>query len=1480
MIDCRLAAASELLPPALDLLSEGFGVFDQDLTLVESNARLGELLGCPPELCRRGMPIAVLYRFHADRGDYGDGDPATLAEARLQQARTFAAQEFVRVLADQRIIRARYTPMPTGGLLLTCLDVTESRRAEDALRESERRHAMVTETLTEGVYDWEVETGALYVSPQIEAVYRPAAGKLTPTSWRSCIHPADLRAYEQAVATYFRGNAPRLECEYRVRDKGGLYRWVLDRGTARRDGTGRVVRLIGAILDVTDRKLAEEALRASEEALRRKVLELEEAQTHLERRRAESAEAAERLAETNRAKDEALGDLRAVLENVDYGIAFFDADLRIKMANRAYRAMWGLPEELIARGATLGELIDYNRRRGLYDIRDEDWEDYVRARVAAVRAGSIAPLEFHRRDGKILQYQCVALPDGVRMVAFVDITPLKEIERALVTAQERMNHVLTSSPAVLYSFAAGEGHAPTFMSGNVTRVFGYRPEEYLEVPNLWRNGVHPDDLAWVTAEMRRVFELGDLHLEYRFRHKDGSYRWIDDTLHLIRNAAGKALEVVGACTDITARKQAEEARRRSEQRLADALESIQEGFALFDADDRLVLSNGRYAGIYPEVADLVVPGTPFVAIVRAAAERGVPCDAVATGAEQWIEHRLAEHREPSGPCLLAVKDNRWVRLNERKTRDGGTVAVHTDVTELKRREQELADAIQAKDAILAEFEAVLDTIEYGILFMDRDLRARLVNRAFQKMWGVPEELLRKKPTMRELIEFNRGKRVYDVPDEGWDDYVASRVEAVRRGAILPVDFRRADGKIFQYQCIALPDGGRMLTYFDITELKRTEAALQASVERYDLAMRGANEALWDWDAATDAIYISSRFKEFLGLSPDVGGLTPAGWRTLLHPDDVERHNAALMAHLRGEADYFIVESRARRADGTYIWVQNRGVGLRDARGHVYRMAGSFSDITARKEGEAELRLAKEQAEVASRTKSEFLANMSHELRTPLNAIIGITEMLQDDAADEGRTDLGEPLARVHRAGKHLLHLINEILDLSKIEAGRLELNLEDVEVASLLRDAARTAEPLATRNRNRLQTDLADDLASVRADSMRLGQIVLNLLSNACKFTEEGTVTLEGRRKRNSDGDGCDWIEIGVADTGIGLAPEQLGRLFQDFSQADSSTTRRYGGTGLGLAISRRLARLMGGEIVVDSTLGQGSRFTLRIPATPASEAVPAEAAPAEAPLPEPIMAPDVPAAASARRVLVIDDEETVRDLMRRFLTREGLEVLTAKNGREGLALARQLKPALITLDVLMPDLDGWSVLEALKGDPALADIPVVMLTILHEMSKGYALGADDYMMKPIDRDRLRAVLARYRGPEPERRRVLVVEDDPDTRSWLSRALRDEGWTVTEAENGRAALTRLADAAAPDLVLLDLIMPELDGFEFLDELRRSEAGRRIPVIVVTAADLSAADHERLNGSVLRVLQKSEHSREALLEELHHLIARRDPKRAA
>ena len=505
---------------------------------------------------------------------------------------------------------------------------------------------------------------------------------------------------------------------------------------------------------------------------------------------------------------------------------------------------------------------------------------------------------------------------------------------------------------------------------------------------------------------------------------------------------------------------------------------------------------------------------------------------------------------------------------------------------------------------------------------------------------------------------------------------------------------------------------------------------------------------------------------------------------------------------------------------------------------------------------------------ASRHKSEFLANMSHELRTPLNAIIGIAEMLREDAEDEGQDVLVEPLQRIHRAGDHLLHLINEILDLSKIEAGKLELHVEDVGLAAAIQDVALTAEPLVARNGNRLVVDCPEGIGSLRADSTRLRQIVLNLLSNACKFTERGEVRLAAQADP-------DWVRISVADTGIGMTPEQVRRLFQEFSQADASTTRRYGGTGLGLAISRKLARLMGGDIQVESASGVGTTFTVRLPAAPAEPA--AAVPPSEPGQRRPaVAAPPRPATGDAATVLVVDDEETVRDLMRRFLAREGFDVVTASDGEEGLRLAHQLHPALITLDVLMPGLDGWSVLQTLKADPALAAIPVVMLTILEEQNQGYALGAADYLTKPIQRERLRSLLAQFR-PHAPRRQVLIVDDDPEARRWLMRALTAEGWQASEAEHGRAALACVRERR-PDLILLDLLMPEMDGFEFLAQLQADPAGPGIPVVVVTAADLTEDDHRRLNGAVEKVLLKQAYSRDELLQTLRELVGRAVPAR--
>jgi len=490
-----------------------------------------------------------------------------------------------------------------------------------------------------------------------------------------------------------------------------------------------------------------------------------------------------------------------------------------------------------------------------------------------------------------------------------------------------------------------------------------------------------------------------------------------------------------------------------------------------------------------------------------------------------------------------------------------------------------------------------------------------------------------------------------------------------------------------------------------------------------------------------------------------------------------------------------------------------------------------------------------QLEQASRHKSQFLASMSHELRTPLNAIIGLTEMMVSNAPRFGTEKATEPLRRVHRAGTHLLGLINQVLDLSKIEAGKLELNPTLVDLATLVDEIVGTARQLAEQNKNRLVVEAHDNLGSLMVDPMRLQQILLNLLSNACKFTKAGEVALRIRKIV----DERSRIEFAVADTGIGMTAEQQAKLFEEFSQAESSTAQRYGGTGLGLAITRKLARMMGGDVTVNSEPGKGSVFTVRLPSDEATG--PTQESRAQ----------------GSDCVLVVDDDATARELIAEHIKAEGLPVVTAASGLEGLKLAKHLRPIAITLDVMMPDLDGWSVLAALRQDTELADIPVIMVTILDEQRRAASLGAAGYLTKPIDRDRLRRILGRFRTPA-RATRVLLVEDDADQRERLRAWLEGQHWLVQEAANGREALACL-QADRPDVILLDLMMPEMDGFAVVAALQKEPRWRDVPVIVITARDLDAQDRARLNSGVQSVLVKEAFRPAELVERIRRLAGR-------
>jgi signal transduction histidine kinase/CheY-like chemotaxis protein len=752
---------------------------------------------------------------------------------------------------------------------------------------------------------------------------------------------------------------------------------------------------------------------------------------------------------------------------------------------------------------------------------------------------------------------------------------------------------------------------------------------------------------------------------------------------------------------------------------------------------------------------------------------------------------------------------------------------------------------------------IVETVREPLLMLDATLRVRSANRAFYQTFRVSAS-----ETENRLI-YELGNGQWDSPDLRTLLDEVMRTSSVFNDFELEHAFPAIGRRVMLLNARKLRGGSHdellVLAMEDVTERWLAEAEVKA-IETYaqdivdtvrepllildpDLRVRSANRAFYHTFRVTCEETENRLIYELGNGQWDIPAL-----RTLL--DDIIPASSAF-SDFELEHDFPAIGRRVMLLNARRL----------QAGHHGELLVLALEDVTERRRAEEEAAKAREGAENANRTKSLFLANMSHELRTPLNAILGYSEMLAEEAEDRGLDDFGADLEKIRSAGKHLLALINDILDLSKIEAGKMELFLETFDLAGMIGEVASTIQPLVRTNANTLDVVLAPELGAMHADQIKVRQGLFNLLSNAVKFTQGGTITVDAGRERM---DGRDWIVFRVADTGIGMGPGQLVKLFQDFTQADASTTRKFGGTGLGLALTRRFCQMMGGDVTVHSVLGQGSVFTIKLPAVVHDVT------------PETLAALGTPEALDAggvlpggSYVLVIDDDPVQRDLMRRFLGREGFQVLAAAGGEEGLRLARHARPAAITLDVMMPEMDGWGVLAALKADPALCAIPVIMLTMVDDPDRGFMLGAADYATKPVDRGRLMRLLRKYTCATPPCP-VLVVDDDAPTRARMRAMLEKEGWKVSEAADGRAALESM-ERDRPRLVLLDLMMPEMDGFEFADRMRRHPEWRTVPIVVVTSRDLSREERRRLNGYVETILQKAGDSPETLLHQVRDLL---------
>jgi PAS domain S-box-containing protein len=598
-------------------------------------------------------------------------------------------------------------------------------------------------------------------------------------------------------------------------------------------------------------------------------------------------------------------------------------------------------------------------------------------------------------------------------------------------------------------------------------------------------------------------------------------------------------------------------------------------------------------------------------------------------------------------------------------------------------------------------------------------------------------------------------------------------------------------------------------------------------------------------------YVNPAYERVLGVSAkDAEGKTPAQLvRSNMHPPEFFRDIDQTLKAGRVWSGRIISKSTR----GELVHLETTIAPVAGKQGGITHHVAVKRDVTERvqrelalEETNRALRQARDAALEANRAKSEFLANMSHELRTPLNAIIGYSELLMEDAEAEGRTELLADLNKIKNAGSHLLALINDVLDMSKIESGRMEVDITEFDPAVLIDSIRDTIEPLAQKQHNRLDIDISRAPALMRSDRQKLSQVLINLLSNACKFTTSGLVKLEVR----SDDSG--WIELSVTDTGIGMSEEQVAKIFRPFVQADTSTTRRYGGTGLGLAISQRFCELLGGYIDLKSASGKGSTFSVWLPEKVAFDSIqPAGAQTKEAP-----------------SVLVIDDDQTTYELLGSMLAERGFRVEWVGTGDAGLQVARDQNPNVIVLDIALPGKDGWTVLARLKEDPATASIPVVMVTSLDEPKLGLALGAQDYLVKPVKPRELINTIRRWLAPSAVGATVLVVDDDPAMREVFERTLTSVGYSVVLAADGNEGLRALDargdDRPLPRLIVLDLMMPEVDGFEFLRRLKEHPRGAQLPVVVATAKELTEQEQQMLAESAAKIIRKNSHTRAELL----------------
>ena len=1305
-------------------------------------------------------------------------------------------------------------------------EITERKVVEEALRVSEERFALAMRGANDGLWDWDMLGDSLYWSPRMKELIGYADDELDVDfdTFDSLLHPDDREHTGGAIEAHLKDRVP-YEVEQRLRTKSGEYRWFRARGQAIWDEDGQPVRMTGSSTDITERKQAEEALRRAHE-------DLEQYTTNLERRAVQLQVAAEVARETT-----AILDIHELLDTtvqlISNRFGFYHAGVFLSDERGEYAILRAASSEgghrMLERGHKLrigkvgivGYVAATGEPRIALDV-GQDAHFFDNPDLPETRSEMGIPLKVRDSVIGVLDVQ------SVEQAAFTDedVTALQTMADQLAVAidnarlLERTETQLRELSALHgeYSAAAwAELTSPERQLGYVYDRVDVLPAEQTLAPAL---DVAPErGEAVVPAEPEATGAMLARPLEVH----------------------GQVIGVVGV-SRMAAIRETDKAREWSPDEIA-IVEAVSEQVAV-------ALESAR---LFEE------------ARIRAEELAMLNELSQALAARLDVEQVLDETYR--GASRLVDTTNFYIALYD-SDKDAVTFAL--DVTEGKVQKPHATRwtgkglteyIIHNQRPLLIQENLPEQMEELGIEHIGRNALSWL---------GVPM-LIGDLVLGVMAVQSHTTPGLYDEHDQNLLTAIASQAAIALQNAYLFEETQRR-----ATQLAAAAEVAR-----DATAILDVDQLLDETVHLISEQFGFYHAGVFLLDEQEEYAVLQAASSEGGQRMLERGHKLPVGKLGIVgYVADTGEPRIALDVgeDARHFANPDLPDTRSEM--GLSLKVREQVIGVLDVQSTL-ESAFSEEDVAVLQTMADQLATAianarlfqdavetAEQLKEMDRLKSQFLANMSHELRTPLNSIIGFSRVIlkgiDGPLTDMQRTDL----QAVYDSGQHLLKLINDILDISKVQAGRMELSFEDADLREIIEGAMTTAIALVKDKPVELQQSIAPNLPIIRADPRRIRQVIINLLGNAAKFTEEGFIRVEAAVALPRAGETPTEVIISVADSGFGIAEEKLQTIFEEFTQVDGSSTRRAGGTGLGLSISRHFVELHGGRIWVESTPDVGSTFYFVVPIAGPPE--PSEEADEETEAAK-TKQPPTADGRDQKLVLCVDDDEGVITIFRRYLSKQGYRIVGLSDGTAVVEKARQLKPFAITLDVMMPDKDGWQIIQELKGDPDTRHIPVIMCTIVSEKEHGLSLGASDYLVKPILEEDLMAALERLDRKE-EHHRVLVVDDQPEDRELLRRMIESQdGYEVVEAAGGQEAIT-LVRQVQPNIIILDLMMPDVDGFAVLESIKADKTTRSIPIIVVTAKELTQEERDILNKGVEALLQKGLFDQHELLADVAAVLA--------